>query len=85
MFFGASWWALHTLLRWKKVIWVFLILGTITCLVRIIAGIHYPGDILVGFFLGWYVVHLLMERPHGKKYQYYCHDLPIKIVSYIKL
>ncbi|MCB9806320.1 phosphatase PAP2 family protein [Candidatus Peribacteria bacterium] len=24
-----------------------------TCLTRVIAGIHYPGDIVVGFFLGW--------------------------------
>lgn len=53
MFWGASWWALHTLLARPRVTLLFFILGFITCLTRIIAGIHYPGDIIVGFLLGW--------------------------------
>ncbi len=85
LFWGASWWTLHSLLRWKKIVWAFFGLGFVTCLVRIIAGIHYPGDILVGFFLGWYIAHLLMSLPHGKKYQYFGHELPIKFLSFFKL
>ncbi len=51
MFWGASWWALHTLLNRPRTTMVFFVLGFITCLTRIIAGIHYPGDIVIGFFL----------------------------------
>lgn len=53
MFWGASWWALHVLLARPRITLLFFTLGFITCLTRIIAGIHYPGDIIVGFFLGW--------------------------------
>lgn len=53
LFWGASWWALVRLLDIKRVSVFFFILGFLTCFSRIISGIHYPGDILVGFFLGW--------------------------------
>ncbi len=83
IFWGASWWALHILLGRSRVTWTFFILGFITCFMRIIAGIHYPFDILVGFFLGWGIVHILMILPHGKNYRQYAQDLPIRIARYL--
>ncbi len=85
MFWGASWWALHVLLKKRNVTWAFFILGAITCFMRVIAGIHYPGDIIVGFFLGWLFVHILTRLPHGEKYRKYAHDIPAKIAYFFKL
>ena len=85
IFWAASWWSLFVFFHSKKTVWAFFTLGLITCLVRIIAGIHYPGDIIVGFFLGWYITYLLIHLPHGKRYQHYAHDMPIKFFSFFKL
>jgi membrane-associated phospholipid phosphatase len=85
MYFGASWWALHKLTPWKHITWFFFVVGFLTVFTRVIAGIHYPLDILVGFFLGWGIMHILILLPHGKIYQKYAQDLPIKIMSSIGL
>lgn len=85
MFWGASWWALHVLLARPRITLLFFTLGFITCLTRIIAGIHYPGDIIVGFFLGWWIVHCLTVLPHGKKYLRFAHDIPLRFARYFSL
>lgn len=85
MFWGASWWALHLLLARPRVTLLFFVLGFITCLTRVIAGIHYPGDIVVGFFLGWAIVHILSLLPHGKRYLHFAHDIPLRIARYFSL
>lgn len=36
--------------------WILFILGILMCFSRIVAGIHYPGDILVGYLVGWLLV-----------------------------
>ncbi len=85
IFLGASWWALHTLLKNKYITMSFLILWIFTVIARILAGIHYPGDILVGFLLGWWLVALFIALPHGKRYRTLAHDIPIKLASYFRL
>ena len=85
MFWWASWWALHTLLNRPRVTSTFFVLGFITCLTRIIAGIHYPGDIFVGFFLGWGITEMLFRLPHGEKYRKYAQDMPIRFARYFWL
>lgn len=85
MYFGASWWALRQLTPWKQVTWIFFILGLLTVSARVIAGIHYPLDILVGFFLGWGIMHGLLILPHGKTYRTFAQDWPMKIMAYIGL
>ena len=50
-FFGAL--AVSIYLRDKKAGTFFLIGALLIGLARIIAGIHYPLDILAGFLLGW--------------------------------
>lgn len=85
LFWGASWWTLHVLLDRPRVTITFFILGFITCLARVIAGIHYPGDIIVGFLLGWAITHILMQLPHGQRYRAYAQDLPIRIARSLSL
>jgi membrane-associated phospholipid phosphatase len=60
-------------------------LGFITCFTRIICWIHYPGDIIVGFFIGWWLAHILTRLPHGKTYLHYGHDIPLRIMRYFSL
>lgn len=59
----------------------FFVLGCVTVLSRVIAGIHYPGDIIVGFLLGWGIVHILIQLPHGKKYRKYAQDMVLDIAG----
>lgn len=85
LFWGASWWALQSLYGNKKIVWSFFILGALTCFARILAGIHYPGDIVVWFLLGWGLVFGFVSLPHGNKYRIIAHKLPLKIASFLKL
>lgn len=85
LFWWASWWALHKLLGLKRVTYFFFIIGTLTVTARVLAGIHYPGDILVGFFLGWGLMLLFVQLPHHKMYRKWGHDFPIKIASFFWL
>ena len=85
IFWWASWWALHELLGKPRVTLTFFVLGFITCFTRIICWIHYPGDIIVGFFIGWWLAHILTRLPHGKTYLHYGHDIPLRIMRYFSL
>jgi len=85
MFWWASWWALHNLLERPRIVTTFFILWAITCFTRIIAGIHYPGDIVVGFFLGWGIVEIFLRLPHGDDYRHYAQDIPVRFARYFSL
>jgi membrane-associated phospholipid phosphatase len=61
------------------------VIGALTVLSRILAGIHYPGDIIVGFLLGWGFMSLLVQIPHSDRYRKWGHELPIKIASFFRL
>jgi membrane-associated phospholipid phosphatase len=52
IFAGAAVTAAFLFLRWKSIAWLLLVLGSIMALCRVIAGIHYPGDIIAGAPLG---------------------------------
>lgn len=69
--------------RW--IAWVLLITGVIMVLSRVLAGIHYPGDILVGFiigFLGAFTVYTWRDREFMKKMLLV---YPVKIATIFKL
>jgi undecaprenyl-diphosphatase len=36
----------------KKIGWIFMILGVIISISRVMAGVHFTGDVLAGFLLG---------------------------------
>ena len=40
--------------------WIVFILATITGFSRIYIGVHYPGDVLFGFILGWFVARIII-------------------------
>jgi membrane-associated phospholipid phosphatase len=85
LFWWASWWALHTLLGIKRITWFFFILGGLTVIARILAGIHYPWDIIIGFLLGWSMMSLFVKIPHNDIYRKWGHEFPIKIASFFRL
>lgn len=85
IFWWASWWAWVRLLKKPLIAWSFFIIGWLTCLARIGAGVHYPSDIVVGFFIWWWLAELFICLPHGAWYKHWCHDVPIKIAARIWL
>lgn len=85
LFWWASWWGLHTLLKKKAITWIFFWIWLLTVISRILAGIHYPGDILVWFFLGWWLMHIFVSLPHNDIYRKWCHNIPIKIATLFRL
>ena len=40
--------------------WILYLLAIITGVSRVYIGVHFPGDILVGFLLGWVVARILI-------------------------
>jgi undecaprenyl-diphosphatase len=69
--------------RWLA--WILLITGIIMILSRVLAGIHYPGDIIVGYILG-IIGSSVIYRLKDKKYiTDYLLVYPIKIAQFLKL
>ena len=56
-FFSALAFALFV--KHKSVGYVFLLFAILIGIARIVAGVHFPVDILGGFALGWLVVYFL--------------------------
>ena len=40
--------------------WYLYLFAVITGLSRVYIGVHFPGDIFVGFILGWVVARILI-------------------------
>lgn len=51
IFAAASAWAFGASFG-RKAGWVLFAVGVLTCAARVLAGVHYPGDILAGFAAG---------------------------------
>lgn len=45
----------------KRVGWVFFVLAVLVALSRIVLGVHYPLDIIGGFFLGYIISFLYIK------------------------
>jgi undecaprenyl-diphosphatase len=70
--------------RWD-ILSIAIVLGLITTISRVLAGIHYPWDILGWMFvgiLGWILVKPIVEHAWVKKYLF---DTCIKIGKMIRL
>ena len=44
--------------RWR---WAFYIGAVLVCLARVQLGAHYPGDVIAGGVIGWYIAQGLMQ------------------------
>ena len=85
IFAAASAYALFVFFSRKWVAWSFLVLGIIMCFARVLAGVHYPGDILVGYVIGWIIAcgagYFVKQIPE----KHAIFQLPIKAASWIRL
>lgn len=52
IFAAASWLAVHYSIRIRSLTLTTLLLGIIMNIARVISGVHYPGDIVVGYIVG---------------------------------
>lgn len=84
IFAGASVLAAFLYTR-RCIAWILLIAGIVMVLSRVLAGIHYPLDILAGVVigvLGAYGVYALRERKFMTNYLLV---YPVKIAAFFKL
>lgn len=82
---GASVTAAFIFLRNKSIAWFLLVLGTIMALCRVMAGIHYPGDIIAGAPIGIgsaFLFQYLLRFPFIREDIYIW---PIRIAKLLKL
>lgn len=84
IFFGSSVLAAFYYTR-RWIAWMLLVSGAIMVISRVLAGIHYPGDILVGCIIGLigsYAVYRIRDR---KCVTGYLLAYPIKIAKFFRL
>ncbi|MFA6090875.1 MAG: phosphatase PAP2 family protein [Candidatus Gracilibacteria bacterium] len=84
IFAGASVFAAFFYTR-RSIAWVLLITGIVMVLSRVLAGIHYPGDIIVGYMIGLigtYIVYVFRDK---KCMTDYLLVYPVKIAAFFRL
>jgi undecaprenyl-diphosphatase len=77
----GKFWFLHS----RIVRYVFVILWIIMVTSRVLAGIHYPGDILAGILLGVISTFIISKLVMKKWFYITTIHYPIKLLSHIKL
>jgi membrane-associated phospholipid phosphatase len=63
----------------------FLVLGVCMCIARVIAGVHYFGDVLVGIILGALIARGYIALRDSIGMKTFLHTMPLKIASFLKL
>ena len=61
------------------------VLALLTTLSRVIGGVHYPGDILGGFFFGGIGAIYLQKVVQSELMEKYVYPVCIRIASWIRL
>jgi membrane-associated phospholipid phosphatase len=84
IFAGASIFAAFFYTR-RCIAWVLLITGIFMGLSRILAGIHYPGDIIVGYIIGVLGAYSIYRLRDKKFMTEYLLVYPVKIAAFFKL
>ena len=84
IFFGASVLAAFYYTR-RWIAWTLLVTGIFMVLSRVLAGIHYPGDILAGTIIGLVGAYGVYRIRDCKIFSEYLLKYPIKIAKWIKL
>lgn len=84
IFAGASVFAAF-LYTHRSIAWILLISGIIMLLSRILAGIHYPGDIIVGCIIGIAGAYTVYKLRNKKFMTNGLLVYPVKIAAFFKL
>ncbi|MDD4928086.1 MAG: phosphatase PAP2 family protein [Gallionella sp.] len=82
---GAFATAAFLFLRKKFIAWFVLVLGSVMALCRVIAGIHYPGDIIAGAALGVGSAFLFQYFLQFRFIREDIYNWPIRIAKLVKL
>jgi membrane-associated phospholipid phosphatase len=86
MFAGASFMAAYLLFHKKVFAYALLALGVPMLAARVLSGIHYPGDVLFGFFLGVVLVKLLMPHVNSHRLRSSAvYAFPLRVAAFLKL
>jgi membrane-associated phospholipid phosphatase len=64
---------------------LFALLGVAMVIARVIAGVHYFGDVLVGTIVGVIFARIAIEGRERIGIKTFLHTIPLRIASYIKL
>lgn len=84
IFFGASVTAAFYYTR-RWIAWVLLVSGLIMVFSRVLAGIHYPGDILAGSIIGLAGAYGVYRLRDTRVIADYLLVYPVKIAKWVKL
>ncbi|MDD5376600.1 MAG: phosphatase PAP2 family protein [Candidatus Gracilibacteria bacterium] len=84
IFFGASVLAAFYYTR-SWIAWTLLITGVLMVLSRVLAGIHYPGDILVGTIIGLVGSYIVYRLRDTKCVKGYLLVYPVKMAKLFRL
>lgn len=84
IFFGASVLAAFYYTR-RWIAGVLLVTGAYMVLSRVLAGIHYPGDILAGTIIGLLGAYMIYRMRTTKLMTDYLLLYPVKIAAFFKL
>jgi undecaprenyl-diphosphatase len=69
----------------RYITWLLLVSGILMVLSRVLAGIHYPGDILVGYSIGLAGTYIVYRLRNVKVMTEYLLVFPIKIAAFFRL
>lgn len=84
IFAGAS--VLAAFLYGRRCIaWILLVTGLLMVLSRVLAGIHYPGDILAGYIIGLIGAYIVYRLRDKKFMTDHLLVYPVKVAKWIKL
>lgn len=84
IFAGASMFAAFFYTR-RYIAWILLLSGIIMVFSRVLAGIHYPGDILVGYVIGLMGAYAIYMFRHQRFMTDCLLVYPVKIAAFFKL
>lgn len=86
IFAGASFVAAYRIFKSKTLAFVLLAFGIPMLLARVLAGIHYPGDVAVGFVVGSIFASVALKYLSRKEIRdSKLFALPVSVAAFVKL
>lgn len=82
---GAAVTAAFLFIRNKAIAWLLLVLGILMALCRVVAGIHYPGDVIAGVPIGIGSAYLFRNFLRFRFVREDLYIMPIRFAKYWRL